>query len=517
MQKKSLALYLLICLIFLPKFFYCIDADSISYIDIARSYLQGHWYYAINGYWGPLLSWLLIPLLAVKIHPLIAMRIVFIFSGGFLLFSANRLLFLSPHNKYIKRTVPYLLSLIIAKLALFATTPDIILAGAIVFYLTVIFKDDYLYKSKKAVICGFWGAVCYFAKGYGLPFFIVHFTIVNILFILKEKTTEKQNRIKKNYILGMATFTVIVSLWIGAVSSKYGKLVVNSAGSYNWALINHSYYPRRSYYLNHPMHRVGFLPPPHPDAISVWDDPTYLIPPSYRKSNLAKILFYEGANVFSNLRKILFFTSGYSFLSICLLIILVGYLLEDWHRLLENNIFYIFLTMLIFSVGYSLIIVEPRYALLNYILLVILGAELIDAFFVQNKYRHNIVLRYALIVFISSFLILPFRLLNTYNDFFYKDIMTKAQYLRSLHIAGRIASNAQWHYMLYLSFYNHWQYWGEEGDLEEDKVEEKLKKDGINYYFVWIDKKGKINCDWCYKYTDVTKGRLKSLRIYKIQ
>ena len=35
------------------------SADGMSYLDVADVYLRGDWKMAINGFWGPLYSWLL--------------------------------------------------------------------------------------------------------------------------------------------------------------------------------------------------------------------------------------------------------------------------------------------------------------------------------------------------------------------------------------------------------------------------------------------------------------------------
>ncbi|MHC4720172.1 MAG: hypothetical protein ACYSYT_06835, partial [Planctomycetota bacterium] len=42
---------------------YQINPDGISYISVAQKYLAGDFAGAINGYWGPLYSWLLMPFL----------------------------------------------------------------------------------------------------------------------------------------------------------------------------------------------------------------------------------------------------------------------------------------------------------------------------------------------------------------------------------------------------------------------------------------------------------------------
>src|SRR5688500_16418764 len=41
------------------------DADGMSYVDVAYTYLRGDWQWAINGYWSPLYSWMIAALLAV--------------------------------------------------------------------------------------------------------------------------------------------------------------------------------------------------------------------------------------------------------------------------------------------------------------------------------------------------------------------------------------------------------------------------------------------------------------------
>src|SRR5437867_1869427 len=38
---------------------YLINADAMSYLDIADAYLRGDWHAAINSYWSPLYSWLI--------------------------------------------------------------------------------------------------------------------------------------------------------------------------------------------------------------------------------------------------------------------------------------------------------------------------------------------------------------------------------------------------------------------------------------------------------------------------
>ncbi len=80
-----LALVLIIYLIlgiFLIKYYrYQINPDGISYISIAQKYLNGDFTNAINGYWGPLISWLLMPFLYWGVEPLLAAKVLNLIIG----------------------------------------------------------------------------------------------------------------------------------------------------------------------------------------------------------------------------------------------------------------------------------------------------------------------------------------------------------------------------------------------------------------------------------------------------
>ena len=44
---------------------YLMNADAMSYIDIAEAYLRKDWHAAVNSYWSPLYSWLIAVGLAI--------------------------------------------------------------------------------------------------------------------------------------------------------------------------------------------------------------------------------------------------------------------------------------------------------------------------------------------------------------------------------------------------------------------------------------------------------------------
>jgi hypothetical protein len=91
MKSLGAAVFLWIVLgvLFLPLFLPLLNADGTSYISIAEKYARGDFRNAINGYWGPLLSWLMAPLIAFGVGPFAAARIVILAAGQPLLLPAG--------------------------------------------------------------------------------------------------------------------------------------------------------------------------------------------------------------------------------------------------------------------------------------------------------------------------------------------------------------------------------------------------------------------------------------------
>lgn len=60
-----LFIYLSLGVYLLNYYQYSIGIDGISYVNISKLYLFGDFTNAINGYWGPLFSWMLVPFLKI--------------------------------------------------------------------------------------------------------------------------------------------------------------------------------------------------------------------------------------------------------------------------------------------------------------------------------------------------------------------------------------------------------------------------------------------------------------------
>ncbi len=64
-----------------------IGPDGLAYLDVARAYLHQNWHIAINGYWGPLYSWLLAIAMGI-FHPGVNTEFAMARAVNFLVFSA---------------------------------------------------------------------------------------------------------------------------------------------------------------------------------------------------------------------------------------------------------------------------------------------------------------------------------------------------------------------------------------------------------------------------------------------
>ena len=60
-----LMIYLVLGLLLIYNNYIFFNSDGISYLTIALKYFNGNITDAINGYWGPLFSWLLVPFLYI--------------------------------------------------------------------------------------------------------------------------------------------------------------------------------------------------------------------------------------------------------------------------------------------------------------------------------------------------------------------------------------------------------------------------------------------------------------------
>jgi hypothetical protein len=367
----SLFVYSVIGLYLLCHYQYDTGADRMSYINISKLYLIGDFKDAINGYWGPLFSWLLIPFLKIfgsnPFDALYAVRFLSLIIGFITIIGVNLLSYRFEMNGNIRSVIILTLVPFILFVALGPNQLDLLFACFFIFYLNIMFKNDYPNRYD-GILCGILGALAYLTKEYALPFFLATFILFNILHYFKDISSAKKRSILKNLSLGLLVFVIISGLWAGAISNKYGKLTLGTSGEYNWGEDS----PNS---LGHPTQLPGFIKPPYTKAISAWEDPSYLkVQSSWSPFHSYSNLNHEYLLIYANILLIFEFYNAFSYFALIILIIYMVLIIRPIKEIIsKQNIFYPLLTVLILPIGYVITSLEIRYLYLIFIMLLLMG------------------------------------------------------------------------------------------------------------------------------------------------
>lgn len=501
-----LVIYSLLAIVLLNYYQYIINADGISYIGIAQSYVMGNWGDAINGYWGPLFSWLLTPFLLFAKTPLQALfaaKIISLVAGFFTIIGADKLSRKLGIQRLFKLAILTTMVPVTLSFAFNMITPDLLVTCLLLYYLIIIFDPKYPDNLLNGLFCGILGATSFLAKSYALPFFIVHFVLFNLIYYVKEPSKLKKKNLLKNFFLGIALFFVISGIWIGAISDKYGELTIGTSSVYNQALVG----PESQ---GHPMYYQGLLKPSNDNALSVWEDPSYLKMQEWNPFYSTSYFKYQIQIIIENSAKIIHYLENFSIFSILILVLSLILIKKPVFKDSKNILVYLLITIMIYCGGYALILVEERYLYLICILLLIM------AFYMLNKVYDlqifNINSRNILIIFLAtSFVIFPIINLVQLVDLEEGNYKLSQTLATDYVIHGNIASNGEWEATLHLSYYLTSEYYGvTKNTANSNDIQRELETNAIDYYFVW-DQSANLNLT---DYKEIKNNRIKRLKIY---
>ncbi len=519
-----LALFLILGAYLLRYYQYdLISKDIISIISVAKLYAVGDISGAINGYWGPLFSWLLVPFIRFNPSPhfvLYSMKILSLVIGIFTIIGVKLLSYRFEMNEKIRYLILFSMVFIVLYFSLRSNPVDLLLTCILVYYLYFMFSPEYPSKSYYGLICGLLGAAAYLTKSYALTFFIAHFLVFNLFHYFKEPKHKKV--ILKNLTLGLAIFLVISGSWSTIISDKYGILTFGTSGTYNHDAIGpKSVGQHPTEYVNQ-----GFIKPPHEGVTSAWYDPTYFNTDSWSWSPFESKEFFnfQLQKIKNNILLLSHIYNSFSYLSLIIISLYLLLCIKPINSLISSrNILYPIFTVLLFPLGYLLIALEFRYLWIVYILLMLMGGYILNLLF---QYNFNIIGKTILtLVFVISFLILPVTALipldNPTNYHNGKDFYEWGQIIeKNYHLKGNIASNGNagngnYKRTLHLSYFLGTTYYGfPKKGISDRELELELNKYNIDYYFVW----GKSNNEALLsKYNEITDGKIRGLRIYSIK
>ncbi|MEO8192732.1 MAG: hypothetical protein ABI681_02700 [Gemmatimonadales bacterium] len=275
------------------------DADGMSYVDVAYSYANGDWAGAVNGYWSPLFSWLIAALISV-FHPSPASEFPMIHALNTLDF----LLALVAFSFFVRQLFARFgdsgaeagewrrawLTLAYASFAYASVTlqdvgrggPDFLLAAC--FYCAVGLMLRVANGSgSSTLLMAALGAILgvgYLAKAVMFPVALVMLGCT--AFMLRGT----QNR-WRNLIVASVAFGMIAAPWIAVLSQSKSRLTYSDTGklSYAWyvddAAINHAQEDAAHGKPSHPTRRLSTAPTifefgsPVRGTYPPWYDPSY--------------------------------------------------------------------------------------------------------------------------------------------------------------------------------------------------------------------------------------------------
>lgn len=505
-----------------------LTADTTLYLDLAEKYITGDFANAINGYWGPLLSWLFIPFLYFKVSPVTAVTALNLIVGSFTILGTWILSYRFEFSEKIRGAIILSLLPIMLYYALVGLF-DLLLLCFLVYYLGIIFSHDYNDKLSKGIFCGILGALAYFSKSYAFPFFLVHFLIMNVLHYIRSSAKSEKRNVMKNAISGIVVFAVISSLWIAAISMKYDHLTFSNQGKGNFAPIGPDD-PEQGFVRGVVIFHKGLFPPTNDTATSAWEDPSLIWKniKSWSPLDSALHLKHFIKNILRNIFDTLDILIISSMLSIAIFIASVLLLIAGPStQLFRGDRLYTFVTIFVYVGGYLPFHLEYRYLWTVIILLLLMGGHVLNVMFQNAFFNKKIVQNVLIVIFALSFMLTPLRHYaragnnNMNKEMYHLGTLLKDKY----QIQGNLASNREWehvaihdswHKTFRLSFWLNSQYYGQtQAVVSDDDLAREFKKHNIDYYFVWGESPSIPRI--LSQYEELTHGEFSDLKIYSLK
>ena len=391
-----LAFYLICASVLFGRFRYTLNPDGISYISIAQKYADGNFGDAVNGYWGPLLSWLLAPFIYLHRDPQAAAKLISIGAGTLVIYLISYIGKIWKLNMKVRSIVLFsVLPLCLAWALPSSITPDLLVVVLVLSYV-IAMSGISIPTYKRSIVVGTIVALGFYTKSFLLPFFILHVIIYATVQFARNRTHKKL--IITQYGLALIVTAALVLPWFIALSIKYKTPTIATAGVYNFAIQS----PERKGLP--PMEDKGLLAPPNSSAVSVWEDPTYIKPESWSPVKNASTMRYFIQTILENLRVIGLIFFSFSVFSISVFVLSFFILLKKQSHKLWNQQMLLVTLALTYVVGYATLPREERYMWPIFAILLLSAAILTQQFRLYKAHVAHILL---LMVVVGSIIYSP--------------------------------------------------------------------------------------------------------------
>ncbi len=504
-----------------------ITGDATLYLSIAEKYVRGDFANAINGYWGPLLSWLLVPFLFLGASHLFAINALNLLFGLLTMTGVWRLSLKFELREEIRTVI--ILPLVPVLLFISLIQPmDYLLLCVLVFYLNVVFRKDYPERLSYGVTSGVLGACAYFSKPFGFPFFISHFILINLCHYFRGSSGTYRKKVFRNALIGLVVFSLLSSVWIGLISSKYNRLTFSNMGRGVLSSLG----PESKHDTlekGDPIFFKGFFEPPNESAFVIYEDPTYARKKIWNPLESKRSLSIYIRNISNNFFESLRIYESYSRLSVsiviaCVILILFYSLNRVFTR---RELLYPLMTITLYTGGYLPFHFETRYLWIVNILLLLMGGIVLNEVLRRDFFRKRTIKIVITMVFVLSFIVSPAKYIVEMKDAnINSEMYTLGAELGSRYdISGNIASNRQkvtitthdsWHKTFRLAYWLQSRYYGQPRDnITDEELEEDFRFFDIDYYFYWGDPVGAP--PFLAQFRELSGGDLPDLRIYSLK
>ncbi|HEU4719863.1 MAG TPA: hypothetical protein VFS59_00760 [Gemmatimonadaceae bacterium] len=482
-------LYLLGAAILWRHFDFIYYKDELSYLSAAARYARGD-LSGVNAYWAPLLSWLLTPLLALGVPAATASDIVSVFSGLFALQGARALIRTTTGTGWLASLLDYTMVPIALYCAMLYLSPDLLLAGILAWYFSIVLHRDYPMRASAGYLSGVLGGLAYYAKMYAFYFFAAHFVLVNVGHYLWADPATRAN-VRRHFLRGMLVFAAMVAVWVGAMYAKYHIVTLGLTGKYNYAIVGPDVPDR-------PILRIGFSAEPRPGNTSAWEDPADFYrnaaarecclkrwSPLATRQGMTHQLRLIKTNLAITLEQFQLFSSlSYAVIVVCVLLCIPR--LSDARAHLP--VLLALLALGLYPAGYLLVYSEERYLWPMLFLLVALSGYVLRVAFATSFFT-DVRRRQLLAAFVAlSFVKVPTSKLLQARDYG-RNTSRIAEALSGVDLRGkRVASNADFGASDIVAYHHSAAYLGQKRPgISPEQTAAELKASRVEYYLVWGD------------------------------
>lgn len=513
----TLGLYLTLTLWLIERFRYSLYPDATSYLSIAEAYSRGEFWNGVNGYWAPLYCWLLTPLLLAGVDRLLAPKLLALLIGVVTAIGLRRLcrqlgLSVALCNAMLVAVVPWLVYW-----SLSYVTPDFLLVCVLTWYLSAVFDTPATSGASAGLRAGALGALAYLAKQYAMPFIGAHLLLTGLVRWRECRSAQERALVRQWLIAAYVAFVGLSLPWIVTMSTKYDRITISGAGSYNWYL--HGPGAKGRYNVG----TQGLVAPPFAGAVSAWVDPTLHVPyRAWNDENYTTLARYKVRQILNTGWLAAVTVARFTLLGFPILFagLIIGAraharVADRWNR-------YLALTVLLFLTGYILVADEilERLVWICVILLLVLAARLFER--VGRGTLRGACELGAIAILVVSFWLLPVRrTLQEIDDG--KPLGELAERLeRTYGLDGRVATLNRYADSLRIAFLTRTAFYGRlSQDADIDEVLADLRAHRIDYLLIWTDGEspagGQIARELMYRFPDRTGGQLAELRILALK